>query len=35
MKLRDPSHDIHVFERNAEGVTFGWGVVFPIRRSTI
>jgi anthraniloyl-CoA monooxygenase len=27
-KLRDPQHDIHVFERNAEGVTFGWGVVF-------
>jgi anthraniloyl-CoA monooxygenase len=28
MKLRDPAHEIHVFERNAEGVTFGWGVVF-------
>ena len=28
MKLRDPSHEVHVFERNAEGVTFGWGVVF-------
>ena len=28
MKLRDPAHDIHVFERNPEGVTFGWGVVF-------
>ena len=28
MKLRDPSHDIHLVERNAEGVTFGWGVVF-------
>src|SRR6187401_3440914 len=28
MKLRDPSHEIEVFERNAEGVTFGWGVVF-------
>ncbi|HVF36932.1 MAG TPA: bifunctional salicylyl-CoA 5-hydroxylase/oxidoreductase [Sphingomicrobium sp.] len=28
MKLRDARHDIHVFERNAEGVTFGWGVVF-------
>ena len=28
MKLRNPLHDIHVFERNAEGVTFGWGVVF-------
>src|SRR3954452_24584203 len=28
MKLRDPSHEIHIFERNAPGVTFGWGVVF-------
>jgi anthraniloyl-CoA monooxygenase len=28
MKLRDASHDICVVERNAEGVTFGWGVVF-------
>ena len=28
MKLRDPSHDIEVFERNPRGVTFGWGVVF-------
>jgi anthraniloyl-CoA monooxygenase len=28
MKLRDPSHEVHLFERNAEGVTFGWGVVF-------
>ena len=28
MKLRDERHDVHVFERNAEGVTFGWGVVF-------
>ena len=28
MKLRDASHDIEVFERNAPGVTFGWGVVF-------
>nr|WP_308515486.1 bifunctional salicylyl-CoA 5-hydroxylase/oxidoreductase [Sphingomonas limnosediminicola] len=28
MKLRDPSHEITVFERNARGVTFGWGVVF-------
>src|SRR4051794_28287686 len=23
MKLRDPSHDIEIFERNAPGVTFG------------
>lgn len=28
MKLRDPAHDIVVFERNAPGDTFGWGVVF-------
>ena len=28
MKLRDPRHEIQIFERNAEGVTFGWGVVF-------
>ncbi len=28
MKLRDPDHEIEIFERNAPGVTFGWGVVF-------
>ena len=28
MKLRDMRHEIEVFERNAPGVTFGWGVVF-------
>jgi len=28
MKLRDPSHEIVVFERNRSGDTFGWGVVF-------
>lgn len=28
MKLRDPGHDIVVFERNDPGDTFGWGVVF-------
>ncbi len=28
MKLRDPGHEIEIFERNAPGVTFGWGVVF-------
>jgi anthraniloyl-CoA monooxygenase len=28
MKLRDPAHEIEVFERNPPGVTFGWGVVF-------
>lgn len=28
MKLRDPSHDITVYERNKPDDTFGWGVVF-------
>ncbi len=28
MKLRDPSHDVLVVERNKAGDTFGWGVVF-------
>ncbi len=28
MKLRDPAHDLHVFERNRPDDTFGWGVVF-------
>ena len=28
MKLRDPGHEITVFERNRPGDTFGWGVVF-------
>ncbi|WP_395646962.1 bifunctional salicylyl-CoA 5-hydroxylase/oxidoreductase [Terricaulis sp.] len=28
MKLRDPNHDVVVFERNEPGDTFGWGVVF-------
>ena len=28
MKLRNPDHDIVVLERNPEGITFGWGVVF-------
>jgi len=28
MKLRDPAHEVEVFERNPPGVTFGWGVVF-------
>jgi anthraniloyl-CoA monooxygenase len=28
MKLRNPAHVVEVFERNAPGVTFGWGVVF-------
>jgi anthraniloyl-CoA monooxygenase len=28
MKLRDPGHQIEVFERNAADSTFGWGVVF-------
>ena len=28
MKLRDPSCEIEIIERNAPGDTFGWGVVF-------
>ncbi len=28
MKLREPRHDVHVFERNRPDDTFGWGVVF-------
>ena len=28
MKLREQEHDITVIERNPQGVTFGWGVVF-------
>jgi 2-polyprenyl-6-methoxyphenol hydroxylase-like FAD-dependent oxidoreductase len=28
MKLRDPGHDITIFERNAVGSTHGWGVTF-------
>ena len=28
MKLRDPSHDIDLYERNRPDDTFGWGVVF-------
>ncbi|HEX8442346.1 MAG TPA: bifunctional salicylyl-CoA 5-hydroxylase/oxidoreductase [Allosphingosinicella sp.] len=28
MKLRDPEHEIELFERNRADDTFGWGVVF-------
>src|SRR4028118_197877 len=28
MKLRDPTHEIDLFERNRADDTFGWGVVF-------
>ena len=28
MKIRQPDHDITVYERNRPGDTFGWGVVF-------
>lgn len=28
IKLREPQHEITVFERNKRGDTFGWGVVF-------
>jgi anthraniloyl-CoA monooxygenase len=31
MKLRDPAHEITVFERNQPTDTFGWGVVFSDR----
>lgn len=27
-KKHDPSHDIHVYEQNPQGATYGWGVVF-------
>ena len=35
MKLRDPSHDIVVIERNKPDDTFGWGVVLSMKRLTI
>lgn len=28
MKLRNPAHDITVYERNAAGSTYGWGVTY-------
>ena len=28
LKQADPGHEVTVVERNAPGVTFGWGVVF-------
>lgn len=28
MKLRDPAHQVDLYERNRPGDTFGWGVVF-------
>lgn len=28
MKLRDPQHQIDLYERNRPGDTFGWGIVF-------
>jgi anthraniloyl-CoA monooxygenase len=28
MRLHNRDHEVHVFERNPRGVTFGWGVVF-------
>jgi anthraniloyl-CoA monooxygenase len=31
MKLRDPAHDIDLYERNRPDDTFGWGVVFSDR----
>ena len=31
LKLRDPVHDVTVYERNQPGDTYGWGVVFSDR----
>ncbi|MGH8482474.1 MAG: anthraniloyl-CoA monooxygenase, partial [Nevskiaceae bacterium] len=28
LKLRNPAHDVTVYERNQPGDTYGWGVVF-------
>ena len=28
LKKQDPAHSVTVFEQNAEGATYGWGVVF-------
>lgn len=33
MKLRNPAHEIAVFERNRAGDTFGWGWCSPARPS--
>jgi anthraniloyl-CoA monooxygenase len=33
-KARDPRHEVAVFERNARGSTFGWGVVFSDKTLT-
>jgi anthraniloyl-CoA monooxygenase len=35
MKLRDPAHEIDLFERNRADDTFGWGSSSPTRRSAI
>ncbi|MFL6227982.1 MAG: FAD-dependent monooxygenase [Pyrinomonadaceae bacterium] len=34
MKLQDAAHEVAVFERNARGSTFGWGVVFSDKTLT-
>ncbi|WP_415852906.1 NAD(P)-binding protein, partial [Streptomyces albus] len=28
MKLRDPAHEVTVYERRPEGSTYGWGVTY-------
>ena len=28
VKKHDPRHEIHVYEQNPVGATYGWGVVF-------
>jgi len=34
LKKAEPEHDIRVYERNPEGATYGWGVVFSDRTLT-
>ncbi|MCA1696227.1 MAG: NAD(P)-binding protein, partial [Actinobacteria bacterium] len=34
LKKSQPTHDVTVYERNPEGATYGWGVVFSDRTLT-